>query len=550
MNCERYSVNKRMRLVVLIMTVAAASLTFAGAPKPLPTSPQTSDEWWQDGRAVVQAHLAQQENNQPGAARNVILFLGDGMSIATVTAARILAGQLAGGSGEEFQLSFEGFPATALSKTYNTNQQTPDSAGTMSAIVTGVKTKAGILGLGPAAERGNCADVAANQLPSLLDWAEQATMSTGIVTTARLTHATPAALYAKSPEREWEDDTLVSKEARAAGCHDNAAQLLAFSVGNGIEVALGGGRRHFLPKPQGSRADRRNLIEEWRKHSPQGVFVENRKQLAAVKAAKTPKLFGLFNDSHMLYEAERNDNPGDEGEPSLAEMTTTAIDILQQNSHGFFLMVEAGRIDHANHAGIAYHALHDTIALSDAVAAAMKKVNLNDTLIVVTADHSHVLTMAGYPTRGNPILGYVVGNDEHGAPSQTVDLAGDAQPYTTLGYHNGPGAGPRMLAADTKLPDSMAPDYHQQAAVPMFSETHGGDDVAVYAIGPGSHLFSGVIEQNVIFHLIDHAAALTAPANRLPQSTQAPHQLSQELNAAVWRVGLSVKTALLHIFKE
>ncbi len=482
--------------------------TLAGATATEKQLPTAAKSWWQQGQAAVTERLKKQFSQQPGAARNIILFVGDGMSITTVTAARILAGQQQGKSGEENLLSFEHFPATALSKTYNTNQQTPDSAGTMTAIVTGVKTKAGMLSISDAVQRGHCHNIQDNTLTTLLELAERQQKATGIVTTSRLTHATPAATYAKAPERNWEDDSELSSEAQQQGCTDIASQFINFSMGDGIEVAMGGGRRHFLPQPAGKRNDNKNLVELWQQQHPDGQYIANRQQLLSLKPDSINKLLGLFNDSHMQFDDERKQSGFDE--PSLAEMTSAAIQRLKTNQQGFFLMVEAGRIDHAHHAGNAYHALHDTIALSEAVSAALQQVNLQETLIVVTADHSHVFTMAGYPTRGNPILGYAVGNDEHGLPQSQPLMADDGRAFTTLGYHNGPGASEDLQQhqlAQKLVPES--PSYHQRAVVPLRSETHGGDDVAIYATGPGSHLFRGVMEQNVIFHLIDHAAGLS-----------------------------------------
>jgi alkaline phosphatase len=189
-------------------------------------------------------------------------------------------------------------------------------------------------------------------------------------------------------------------------------------------------------------------------------------------------------------------------------------------------MIEGGRIDHANHAGNAFRALTETIALSDAVRVA-REMTGRDTLIVVTADHSHVMTMAGYPGRGNPILGLVRGPSYEGRVSQrpTLDLLD--RPYTTLNYATGPGyvgksisqpegskkfphkpaevsppANGRPLLTDEMVND---PDYLQEAMIPLGSETHGGVDVPVFADGPGAQYFRGVIEQNVIYHLMRNA---------------------------------------------
>jgi alkaline phosphatase len=442
--------------------------------------------------------------NRPGAAKNIILFVGDGMSITTVTAARILAGQQAGQSGEEHLLSFEQFPYTALSKTYNTNQQTPDSAGTMTAMVTGVKTRAGMLSVSDQVLRGQCEGLVEHSLPSLLELAELNGKATGIVSTARLTHATPAATYAKASERGWEDDSGLSAQAKAQGCKDIASQLINFSVGDGIEVALGGGKRHFLPAPEGKRQDGVNLIEVWQNRYADGVFVNDRTNL--LEAPNDKRLLGLFDASHMQFDPKREAQ--ELNQPSLTEMALKALSIVEQNRKGYFLMIESGRIDHAHHAGNAYNALHEAVAFSDAIAAVVEQVDLDETIIIVTADHSHVFTMAGYPTRGNPILGYVKGNDKNGKPESANTLAVDGYPYTTLGYHNGPGARPR----DQEDYDNVKPhshDYLQQSLIPGFSETHGGDDVAIYGIGPGSHLVRGVMEQNVIFHILDRAANLS-----------------------------------------
>jgi alkaline phosphatase len=203
----------------------------------------------------------------------------------------------------------------------------------------------------------------------------------------------------------------------------------------------------------------------------------------------------------MQFELDRAKDKA--GEPSLAEMTTKAIQILKRNPKGFFLLVEGGRIDHAHHGGNAIRALEDTSAMDDAVKAALAATNARDTLIVVTADHSHVLTMSGYPSRTTPILG--LADDGTGKPA----MAGDAKPYTILGYANGPGAEPDgKPRANLSNVDTTAHDHRQQALVPMRAETHGGEDVPIYASGPWAHLFQGVVDQQYIFHVMNHAGRI------------------------------------------
>ncbi len=461
-------------------------------------------------------------------ARNVILFIGDGMGIATVTAARILDGQQRGGPGEDNVLAFERFPYTALSKTYSIDMQVAESAGTMTAMMTGVKTHGAVIGEGPAVIPEQCGGAAAAALPSLLETAEDRGLATGIVTTTRITHATPAATYAHSPSRNWEADISTPAQAQASGCRDIARQLVEFSHGDGIDVILGGGRAWLMPvgatdpeRPaqQGLRADGRNLIDEWRAGRAQRTYVWNQAQFDALTIGPAQQVLGLFEPDHMQFSADRATDPS--GEPSLAEMTAKAIEILSARETGYFLMVEGGRIDHGHHAGNAYRALTDAIALAEAVSVADQLTNAADTLIVVTADHSHTLSMSGYAARGNPIL------DKARNANGTLQLDATGKPYTTLGYANGPGAQVKSSsqAAGTKqFPhfaqqfdtaavervdlstiDTAAVNYLQEAAVPMSSETHGGEDVAVYARGPHSDAVHGVIEQNEIYAIMRNA---------------------------------------------
>lgn len=522
-----------MKLNTLAIAVASAALLAAcgGSNKNdksaqeevLRFNPQQlSSSWFREGAQTVNAASKVTVNNEVGAAKNVILFVGDGMGISTVTAARILAGQMEGKDGEEHRLSFETMSFSGLVKTYNTNQQTPDSAGTMTAMMSGVKTKAGVIGIAESTNRADCASSQGAELVTALELAENQGKATGIISTARITHATPAATYAKSPERNWESDDNLTAEAKENGCKDIADQLVSFDVGDGIDVVLGGGRRHFLPNTDGGkRTDGRDLTAEWLAAHAGGSYVQTGAEFAALNAATAGPVLGLFSSSHMSYDADRKANSKDE--PSLSEMTAKSIDMLSRDEDGFFLMVESGRVDHGHHAGSAYNALTDAVELANAVQAAMDKTSAEDTLIIVTADHSHVFTIAGYPTRGNPILGKVITNDGSGEPEATPSLAGDNLPYTTLGYTNGAGfadlgdvhdADARYgVPVDAGRKDISAVDtesagYHQEALIPMGSETHAGEDVGVWARGPGAHLLTGTNEQSLIFHVMARSAGL------------------------------------------
>lgn len=489
------------------------------------TEKESASTWIQDGKAALEkAKKLQLAMQAPKThAKNVILFVGDGMGISSITGARIFEGQQKGIDGERNHLAFETLPFVALAKTYSANQQTPDSAPTMTAIVTGVKTNDGEISVSQAVHRKETNNdlIQANRLTTILEKAEMHGLATGVISTARITHATPAATYAHTSDRDWESD---KKVPFGSGVKDIAAQLIdnfgQGGIGDGIEVVLGGGRANFLPKEvvdveypdiHGNRGDKRDLIREFQaKFNAQ--FVSDQAGFAAFNTESGQRLLGLFEPSHMHYEHDRP-KKDKAGEPSLAQMTAKAIDVLNNNQKGYFLMVEAARIDHASHANNAYRTFTDTVALSDAVKQAMDKVDLNETLIIVTADHSHTLTISGYPKRGNPILGKVVNPGE-----DKPTLAADGKPYTTVSFANGRGfyehkAGDEVYGqsphadrlVDLSNVDTEDPDFHQQVTLPLGVETHGGEDVAIFAGGPNAHLLHGVQEQSYIFYVMQDA---------------------------------------------
>lgn len=512
------------------------SLSFA-----LQAAEPDPDAWFNAGQqTVLQAKQLLANKN---VAKNIVLFLGDGMGVSTVTAARIFDGQQKGGHGEENSLSFEKLPYLALSKTYSVNQQTADSAPTMTAIVTGVKTNADLISVNQwvALNEPDAGIIEKNKLTTILEICKSRGLAVGVVSTARITHATPAATYAHTSNRDWEADSDI---IAGASVKDIASQLIDYATDGGLDVALGGGRARFLPNtvldPEyatpGKRKDGRNLIDDWLKKNSNAVYVWNKAQLDALDTRQSQHVLGLFEPSHMHYEVDRLSHDK-AGEPSLAEMTGKAIEILQNNHQGFFLMVEGGRIDHAHHASNAYRALTETQQFATAVQVALDKLDMHNTLIIVTADHSHVFNIGGYPQRGNPILGLTQGV---GANHPDLDMLG--LPYTTLNYANGSGytgksnlqaegsksfftpgsvdwpagseghnasnftpANGRPLLTASKVQDA---DYLQEGIYPLPAETHAGEDVAIFAGGPAAHLFHGVMEQNVIFHVMAEALGI------------------------------------------
>ena len=443
---------------------------------------------------------------QAARAKNVILFIGDGMGVSTVTAMRIYDGQSRGATGEENVLSFERFPNVGLVKTYNTNQQVPDSAGTATAMNTGIKTRAGVIGIGPSSRRRNCEEARAAELVTIADIARANGKDYGIVTTTRITHATPATVYAHSPERDWEADTYLTDANRADGCVDIARQFVELPAELAPVITLGGGWREFKPASErGKRKDGADLIAAWQAADPRRQYIRTARQLDAMST--DGPVLGLFSRSHMPYESLRD---ADSTLPGIVDMTTAAIDYLERRDKGYYLMIEGGRIDHGHHDGKPGLALSEGQAFARAVAAAIERVDLDETLVIVTADHSHVFTLAGYPTRGNDILGLVISNDRSGEPETEPVLGGDGKPYTTVGYANGPGAvrgeRPTPETGRAAIAQALVPiEYTTISGDIGHDETHGGEDVAIYAIGPGSDAVRGVIEQNRIFDIMTDA---------------------------------------------
>ena len=497
-------------------------------------------------KQALDAESARIFTTYPGHAVNIILFIGDGMGVTTVTAARILDGQLKGNSGEENVLFMETFDHMSMSKTYNVDAQCPDSAATMHAIMTGHKTKMGTLGYSKEVIRGDITSTKeaggdAVKHTTMLEIFEKMGRSTGVISTAEITHATPAACYAKSIDRGYKSDIYLAYNTAAinAGAKDIARQLIEFPYGDGIDVAMGGGRYSF--KPIG-RMDREDLTKDWL-NQPNSIYIQSLEELGGIDYKATDKVLGLFGNGHMSYEYDRA-TVGENQEPSLSEMTVSAIRILRKNPKGFFLMVEGGRIDHAHHASNAYRALTDTIEFDNAIESAFEELTTEEkskTLIVVTADHGHVFTLGGHANRGNPILGIASGYDFFG------------QPYTIANYANGGGyTGPMINIRTSEISNGgqnwlhslqgpkaysgeweylnfglerpsltssgvQSPNYIQESLIPLRSETHSIEDVPVYAIGPGAHMFRGTREQNYIFHVMNEAIkpVLTIEKNKV-----------------------------------
>ncbi|XP_059081401.1 alkaline phosphatase 4-like isoform X2 [Tigriopus californicus] len=483
------------------------------------TEAEDKDYWDEMGIEEIDAAMkATVLNTQQ--AKNVIIFVGDGMSIPTLTAARIYKAQVGGNmeSSEKEYLTFERFPHLGHSKTYDIDYQTPDSASTASAIFTGVKTKYYTMGYDSGIDHYDVTSMKrATKVDSILKWSQDAGKHTGLVTTARVTHATPAALYAHSFDRNWECDSKFEDpnlETAPDGLHDIAHQLVYDAPGNQMKVVMGGGYPSFYPKEARKsleaedmnrydydfdcfRSDNENLADKWLADHENSVLLRNLTSLSNLDVANTDYIMGLFAKTHVAFEDART--PED---PSLEDMTRAALKILQKNEgQGLFLMVEGGRIDHAHHNVWARRALSETAAMDKAVEAVLEvlKDELDETLIIVTADHGHTMSMSGYATRGQDIAGL------------NGEIYDDGQGYTTLSYANGIGYYYHNLLDDSNTnvtrreitqEDTMDMGFLYPSTAYKKSETHGGDDVAIFAQGPWSHLFHTTHEQSYIAHVM------------------------------------------------
>jgi alkaline phosphatase len=441
-----------------------------------------------------------------GEAKNILFFLGDGMGPSTVTAARIYK------YGEDGSLNMDKLERTARVKTYSNDAQTTDSAPSMAAYMTGVKMNNEVISMSSdtvATEPGkdangnlgvnNCASGNGVAVATILELAKAKGKAVGSITTTELTHATPAATFAHICNRNAQ--FAIAAQTVPGGAGYNAA------LQDGVDVLMGGGRNHYTPfdatSNKAGRADGRNLLSEL---AAKGYTVAASR--AEMQAAPNDKKFiGLFSSkSHLEYELDRSATPPlGEGatQPSLAEMTVKAIDLLSQNGNGYFLMVEGGRIDHALHGTNAKRALVDTIAFDDAIKAALDKIKLSDptlanTLVVVTADHDHTLAFNGYGKRGNPILDITRGYKDN----QPLKDA-DGNTYTTLVFGNGPNR--RDLRVNLDSSTVLADNYKQETGVRLASETHGGGDVKLFATGAGAKAFKGTLDNTKVFGILKSA---------------------------------------------
>ena len=460
----------------------------------------------------------------PRKVKNVILFVGDGMTIANRTAARVLSKGITEGKYQG-RLAFDDMPSTAMIGTSGSDSLITDSANSMSAYTTGHKTAVNAMGLYVSRATDNLSHPKVETIAELIK--RNTRMSVGIVSDAELEDATPAAVVAHTRRRA--DKQYI------------ADQLLA----SGADVILGGGSAYFYPQStKGSkRKDEQNLIDGFKAKGYQLAFTKQ--QLLAESSSKnTKKLFGVFHPDNMdgsldrLY-LKKNTVEQYPNQPDLTEMTQSAIDVLSSNPNGFFLMVEAALIDKFNHPLDWERAAFDTIMLSNAVQIAKDFAKTHpDTLIIVTPDHTHSGSISG-----------VVHDDKPGALREKVGVYADAgypnYPKADLkGYPNKIDVSKRLAyfygsypdhyeTMHPKLDGTFVPAIKDEAgkyvANPKYiqlqedaihvggnlptnqeSGVHAADDAVLNAQGPGSEKFKGFMDNTEVFRVMVESLGLSS----------------------------------------
>jgi len=431
-------------------------------------------------------------------AKNIILFIGDGMNIATITATRVhKARKDKNGCGEETILAMDKLPTIGISKTYAVDRQTPDSASTATAIYNGVKGSYLTLGKNghtqfsrlsstnyaswfTTDDRSTCT-TKYSIMKMLKEDRGVEDFKTGIITTTHFAHATPAALYScwasrfnyKKIATFFEDSVLYSKT---------------------IDISLGGGKKYLT----------KHLKKAARKGKIKVPFTKQ--ALNEIENLDKP-VVGLFNHKYMEYENNRKK----EREPSFPEMVSKTIHLLKNNNKkGFFLMAEAGKIDKAHHENLATAALEETRQLDIALEQTLEimKDELDETLIIVTADHGHTFTVAGYGDRGTHISEFQ-NLTEFSKYLQSENIHDN----TLGGYYTGPGhhMSKKYFHETTKLVKSAMFDGSNysdkvfKSTINVQPATHSSEDVPIFAGGPFSHLLNGVHEQSYISHVMKYA---------------------------------------------
>lgn len=465
-------------------------------------------------------------------AKNVILFVGDGFSIGHRTAARILSRSIEGGKYTG-KLALDDMPYMALLATQGTDSIITDSANAAHAYTTGHKSCVNALGV-YCSRAANTLDHP--KVETLTSLAKRRGMAVGAVTNSEIEDATPAAMVAHTRRRSDFND------------------IVKMFYDSKIDVIMGGGSPNFLPKstPGSKRADEIDYIDLF-KRADYKLAITKTEMLGAADDVKTTRLLGLYNTGNVdgaldLKFLKKGSVAKFPDQPDVPEEMAAALKVLSRNKNGFVLLVESARIDKYSHSLDPERAVYDTIMLDSAVKQAKEwaKANGNNTLILVTADHAHAVSVVG-----------TVNDDEPGADMRnkigTYDKAGfpnypapDAE-----GYPNKVDVSRRLRLTFGSYPDhydtfrpfmdgEFVPTIRNADGVMVANEkyksvpgavlregnlpnkgarasnsgVHTGDDVVLTAMGPGAEKVHGLMENTEVFRVIAEALALAPQQGR------------------------------------
>jgi len=472
------------------------------------------------------------------AAKNVILFIGDGFALGHRVAARILSKGIEDGKYKG-KLAIDDMPYMALLTTQGNDSIITDSANAAHAYTTGHKSCVNALGV-YCSRAANSLDHP--KVETITEIAKRHGLAVGAVTNAEIEDATPAAMVAHTRRRSDYND------------------IVKMFYDSKIDVMMGGGSPNFLPKstPGSKRTDDVDYIEQF-KSAGYNFATTKTEMNAAAEDSKTTKLLGLYNTSNVdgaldLKFLKKGTVSKFPDQPDVVEEMKAALKVLSRSKKGFVLMVESGRIDKYSHSLDAERAIYDTIMLDDAVQAAKdwSKANGNDTLILVTADHTHGVSLVGTvdddlpgPDMRNKVGVYAdAGFPNYPAPNaegypEKVDVSrrlrlvfGNTPDYydTFRPYLDGENVPTLKNADGTLVPNPQYKDIPgavlrvgnlpTKGGNAAIQGVHTGDDVILTATGPGAERVHGQMENSDLFRVMAEALAL-APQSKPIVKTKA-----------------------------
>lgn len=388
----------------------------------------------------------------------IILFVGEGLTPGRLAATRIYA------AGADTPLTLDLMPHMALLTNYSNDFAAPDQAAAATAISTGVKVNNRLIGC----------DAAGKSLPNLIELAHQAGRATGLVTNANITDPTAAAFYAHTADQ-----------------NDKSAIARQIAESSAIDLVLGGGIDDFLPESKGGhRQDERDLLLEIRRNGFD--LVRSKAELEAIPGWRRPRLFGAFGHAELAY-ADHIEARSEQ--PSLSDMVRRAVELLQFDRSGYFLVVDAGLMRKAAEKNSGEHTLAETVELDRALAVAQRYAGGKSAIFVCGDVGIGGLSLSGYPfrkDRGIAVLG--------------LNSAGDPWFSWATGPNGGRYYGAAKLAAsqDPQATVPASPLEQPQEPVAFYapSALNTVDDMLSFGSGPGAEALHGSMENTMLFMII------------------------------------------------